>query len=42
MAAREDQKRRQAAAAGLSANVLTGAGGLKTKASTGLKSLLGS
>lgn len=42
MAAREDQKRRQAAAAGLSANVLTGAGGLKTQASTGLKSLLGS
>ncbi|MGL4317307.1 MAG: hypothetical protein ACRCTL_11935 [Pseudomonas sp.] len=42
MAAREDQKRRQAAAAGLSANVLTGAGGLKTQANTGLKSLLGS
>lgn len=42
LAAREDQKRRQAAAAGLSANVLTGAGGLKTQASTGLKSLLGS
>lgn len=42
MAAREDQKRRQAAAAGLSANVLTGAGGLKTSANTGLKSLLGS
>lgn len=42
LAAREDQKRRQAAAAGLSANVLTGAGGLKTQANTGLKSLLGS
>ena len=42
LAAREDQKKRQAAAAGLSANVLTGAGGLKTQASTGLKSLLGS
>lgn len=42
LAAREDQKKRQAAAAGLSANVLTGAGGLKTQANTGLKSLLGS
>lgn len=42
LAAREDQKKRQAAAAGLSANVLTGAGGLKTPAITGLKSLLGS
>ncbi len=42
MAAREDQKRRQAAAAGLSANVLTSAGGLKSAANTGLKSLLGS
>lgn len=42
LAAREDQKRRQAAAAGLSANVLTSPGGLTSKASTGLKSLLGS
>lgn len=42
LAAREDQKKRQAAAAGLSANVLTSPGGLKTPAITGLKSLLGS
>lgn len=42
LAAREEQKKRQAAAAGLSANVLTGAGGLKTAANTQLKSLLGS
>ena len=42
IAAREDQKRRQAAAAGLSANMLTGSGGLKAQANTGMKSLLGS
>lgn len=40
--AREEQKKRQAAAAGLSANVLTASGGLKTAANTQLKSLLGS
>lgn len=42
LAAREEQKKRQAAAAGLSANVLTSAGGLKTAANTQMKSLLGS
>ncbi|MGL4315332.1 MAG: hypothetical protein ACRCTL_01760 [Pseudomonas sp.] len=42
IAAREDQKKRQAAAAGLSANTLTGAGGLSSKANTQMKSLLGS
>lgn len=42
MAAREAQRRRQLAAAGLSANVLTGPGGLSGSANTQLKSLLGS
>lgn len=40
--AREDQRKRQLAASGLSANVLTGAGGLSSKANTQAKSLLGS
>lgn len=40
--AREDQRKRQLAASGLSANVLTGAGGLSSKAKTQMKSLLGS
>ena len=43
LAAREAQRRRQLAAAGLSANILTGAQGLAgTSATTQLKSLLGS
>lgn len=42
MQAREDQRKRQLAASGLSANVLTGAGGLSPKANTQAKSLLGS
>lgn len=41
MAAREDQKKKQAAYAGLSANVLTKPGGLTSQANTQLKSLLG-
>jgi hypothetical protein len=41
-AARESQRRRQLAAAGLSGNILTGAGGLGGAATTGGKSLLGS
>lgn len=40
--AREDQRKRQLAASGLSANMLTGAGGLSSKANTQMKSLLGS
>ena len=42
LAAREAQRRRQLAAAGLSANVLTAPGGLTGGANTQLKSLLGS
>lgn len=43
LAAREAQRKRQAAYAGLSANILTGAAGLAgTAANTQLKSLLGS
>jgi len=42
IAAREDQKRKQAAYAGLSANVMTKPGGLTGGANTQLKSLLGS
>lgn len=42
MAAREAQRRRQLAAAGMSGNVLTGSMGLGTPASTQMKSLLGS
>jgi hypothetical protein len=41
-AAREAQRRRQLAAAGLSGNVLTGASGLGNAPTTGAKSLLGS
>lgn len=41
MAAREEQKKRQAAYSGLSANVLTKPGGLTGGANTQLKSLLG-
>lgn len=41
-AAREAQRRRQLAAAGLSGNILTGAGGLGSASTTGAKSLLGS
>lgn len=41
MAAREDQKKKQAAYSGLSANVLTKPGGLTSQANTQLKSLLG-
>lgn len=41
VAAREDQKKKQAAYAGLSANVLTKPGGLTSQANTQLKSLLG-
>lgn len=41
-AAREAQRRRQLAAAGLSGNILTGASGLGNAATTGAKSLLGS
>lgn len=42
LAAREAQKKRQLAAAGLSGTVLTGAQGLSAPASTNMKSLLGS
>jgi hypothetical protein len=42
VAAREDQKRKQAAYAGLSSNVMTKPGGLSGGANTQLKSLLGS
>lgn len=42
LAARDAQKKRQLAAAGLSGNMLTGAQGLATPASTSMKSLLGS
>ena len=42
MAAREAQRKRQLAAAGLGGTVLTGAGGLSASASTTGKSLLGS
>lgn len=41
LAAREDQRKRQAAYAGLSANTLTRPGGLTSRASTRPKSLLG-
>ena len=41
VAAREDQKKKQAAYAGLSANVLTKPGGLTSQANTQLNSLLG-
>lgn len=41
-AAREAQRRRQLAAAGLSGNILTSAGGLGNASTTGAKSLLGS
>ena len=42
LAAREAQRRRQLAAAGMSGNVLTGSLGLGSQASTQMKSLLGS
>ena len=42
LAARDAQKKRQLAAAGLSGTVLTGAQGLSSPASTSMKSLLGS
>jgi hypothetical protein len=42
LAARESQRRRQALAAGMSSNILTGAQGLSGTATTQLKSLLGS
>lgn len=42
LAAREAQKKRQLAAAGLSGTVLTGAQGLAAPAATSMKSLLGS
>lgn len=42
LAAREAQKKRQLAAAGLSGTVLTGSQGLSAPASTSMKSLLGS
>lgn len=42
LAARDAQRKRQLAAAGLSANILTGSQGLATPASTSMKSLLGS
>lgn len=42
MAAREAQRKRQLAAAGLSGNILTGSQGLSAPASTSMKSLLGS
>lgn len=42
LASREEQKKRQAAYAGMSANVLTKPGGLSGGANTQLKSLLGS
>ena len=41
-AAREAQRRRQLAAAGLSGNILTGSSGLGSASTTGAKSLLGS
>lgn len=40
--ARDDQRKRQLASAGLSGNVLTRPGGLSSKANTQTKSLLGS
>jgi hypothetical protein len=42
MAAREAQKKRQLAAAGLSGTILTGSSGLSAPATTSMKSLLGS
>lgn len=42
LAAREAQRKRQLAAAGLGGTVLTGAGGLSNAATTAGKSLLGS
>lgn len=42
LAAREAQKKRQLAAAGLSGTILTGSQGLSAPASTSMKSLLGS
>ncbi|MCY1296830.1 hypothetical protein D9M68_159160 [compost metagenome] len=42
LAAREAQRRRQLAAAGLSSNIITGAQGLQGGAYTNMKSLLGS
>ncbi len=42
LAARDAQKKRQLAAAGLSGNILTGSQGLSAPASTSMKSLLGS
>jgi citrate lyase beta subunit len=42
LAAREAQKKRQLAAAGLSGTVLTGSQGLSAPATTSMKSLLGS
>ena len=41
LAARDAQKKRQLAAAGLSGNILTGSQGLSAPASTSMKSLLG-
>jgi len=41
-AARDAQRRRQLAAAGLSSTILTGAGGLSSQATTQSKTLLGS
>jgi hypothetical protein len=42
LAARESQRKRQLASAGLSGTNLTGASGLSTMASTSIKTLLGS
>lgn len=42
MAARDAQRKRQLAAAGLSGNILTGSQGLAAPATTSMKSLLGS
>lgn len=42
LAARDAQRKRQLAAAGLSGNILTGSQGLAAPASTSMKSLLGS
>lgn len=42
LAARDAQKKRQLAAAGLSGNILTGSQGLSAPATTSMKSLLGS
>ena len=42
LAAREAQKKRQLAAAGLSGTILTGSSGLSAPATTSMKSLLGS